>query len=96
MLEGLEVETSQEQQYQASDYLEQLKQQLLEYSKEIKGTFPSDYTQMQDNIGSLKEDLADLKSIMKDICNNTPHVSTIESFYNIRRTGKVYQLDMEN
>ena len=57
VLEGLEVETSQEQQYQASDYLEQLKQQLLDYSKEIKDTFPSDYTQMQDDIGSLKGDL---------------------------------------
>lgn len=57
VLEGLEVETSQEQQYQASDYLEQLKQQLLEYSKEIKDTFPSDYTQIQDDIGSLKEDI---------------------------------------
>lgn len=91
VLEGLEVETNQEQQYQASDYLEQLKQQLLDYSKEIKDTFPSDYTQMQDDIGSLKEDLDNLKSVMKDIRNNTPHVSTIESFYNIRRTGKVYQ-----
>ena len=40
VLEGLEVEISQEQQYQASDYLEQLKQQLLEYSEEIKDTFP--------------------------------------------------------
>lgn len=57
VLEGLEVETSQEQQYQASDYLEQLKQQLLDYSKEIKDTFPSDYTQIQDDIGSLKGDL---------------------------------------
>lgn len=57
VLEGLEVETNQEQQYQASDYLEQLKQQLLEYSQEIKDTFPSDYTQIQDDIGSLKEDL---------------------------------------
>lgn len=52
MLEGLEVETNQEQQYQASDYLEQLKQQLLDYSKEIKDTFPSDYTQIQDDISS--------------------------------------------
>lgn len=91
VLEGLEVETNQEQQYQASDYLEQLKQQLLDYSKEIKDTFPSDYTQIQDDIGSLKEDIDNLKSVMKDIRNNTPHVSTIESFYNIRRTGKVYQ-----
>ena len=60
VLEGLEVETSQEQQYQASDYLEQLKQQLLDYSKEIKDTFPSDYTQIQDDIGSLKGDLSQL------------------------------------
>lgn len=60
VLEGLEVETSQEQQYQASDYLEQLKQQLLDYSKEIKDTFPSDYTQMQNDIGSLKGDLSQL------------------------------------
>ena len=87
VLEGLEVETNQDQQYQASDYLEQLKQQLLDYSKEIKDTFPSDYTQMQDDIGSLKKDLDNLKSVMKDIRNNTPHVSTIESFYNIRRTA---------
>lgn len=42
-------------------------------------------------IGSLEKDLDNLKSVMKDIRNNTPHVSTIESFYNIRRTGKVYQ-----
>lgn len=62
VLEGLEVETNQEQQYQASDYLEQLKQQLLEYSKEIKDTFPSDYTQIQGDIGSLKEDLNNILS----------------------------------
>lgn len=62
VLEGLEVETNQEQQYQASDYLEQLKQQLLDYSKEIKDTFPSDYTQIQDDIGSLKGDLSQLSS----------------------------------
>lgn len=53
VLEGLEVETSQEQQYQASDYLEQLKQQLLEYSKEIKDTFPSDYTETVDKNNGL-------------------------------------------
>lgn len=57
VLEGLEVETSQEQQYQASDYLEQLKQQLLDYSKEIKDTFPSDYMQIQNDIDSLNGDL---------------------------------------
>ena len=65
VLEGLEVETNQEQQYQASDYLEQLKQQLLDYSKEIKDTFPSDYTQMQDDIGSLKSDLLNYDTYLK-------------------------------
>lgn len=66
VLEGLEVETSQEQQYQASDYLKQLKQQLLDYSKEIKDTFPSDYTQMQNDIGSLKADLDELDSRLSE------------------------------
>ena len=36
VLEGLEVETSQEQQYQASDYLEQLKMELLKVADEQK------------------------------------------------------------
>ena len=67
VLEGLEVETSQEQQYQASDYLEQLKQQLLEYSKEIKDTFPSDYTQMQGDIDLLKGDLDTISAKQKRI-----------------------------
>lgn len=68
VLEGLEVETNQEQQYQASDYLEQLKQQLLDYSKEIKDTFPSDYMQIQNDIDSLNGDLEDytyLKSYLE-------------------------------
>lgn len=69
VLEGLEIETSQEQQYQASDYLEQLKQQLLDYSKEIKDTFPSDYTQMQNDIGSLKEDLGKLSGEIVNVEN---------------------------
>lgn len=36
VLEGIEVETSQEQQYQASDYLEQLKMELLKVADEQK------------------------------------------------------------
>ena len=59
VLEGFEVETSQEQQYQASDYLEQLKQQLLDYSKEIKDTFPSDYTAMLEDVKNLKQGKVD-------------------------------------
>lgn len=74
VLEGLEVETNQEQQYQASDYLEQLKQQLLDYSKEIKDTFPSDYTQIQDDIGSLKGDLSQLYSEIVEISDRVKEV----------------------
>ena len=51
----------------------------------------TDVASLKEETGSLKEDIADLKSLMKDIRNNTPHVSTIENFYDIRRTGKVYQ-----
>lgn len=60
VLEGLEVETSQEQQYQASDYLEMLKQQLLQYSEQIKGTFPSDYTETVENVKNLQSDVKKL------------------------------------
>lgn len=72
VLEGLEVETSQEQQYQASDYLEQLKQQLLEYSKEIKDTFPSDYTETVENVKNLQSDVKklDANKITKFYTNN--------------------------
>lgn len=72
VLEGLEVETSQEQQYQASDYLEQLKQQLLEYSKEIKDTFPSDYTETVENVKNLQSDVEKLDNnkITKFYTNN--------------------------
>lgn len=72
VLEGLEVETSQEQQYQASDYLEQLKQQLLDYSKEIKDTFPSDYTETVENVKNLQSDVEKLNDnkITKFYTNN--------------------------
>ena len=72
VLEGLEVETSQEQQYQASDYLKQLKQQLLEYSKEIKDTFPSDYTETVENVKNLQSDVKklDANKITKFYTNN--------------------------
>lgn len=87
VLEGLEVETSQEQQYQASDYLEQLKQQLLDYSKEIKDTFPSDYTQIQDDIGSLKGDLVELSDKKEsEYCRCLMSASGL-NFANLEKTG---------
>lgn len=51
----------------------------------------TDIGSLKTQTNSLKEEITDLKSVMKDIHNNTPHVSTIETFYDIRRTGKVYQ-----
>lgn len=72
VLEGLEVEISQEQQHQASDYLEQLKQQLLDYSEEIKETFPSDYTVMSEDVKNLKGNVQKLddNKITKFYTNN--------------------------
>lgn len=72
VLEGLEVEISQEQQYQASDYLEQLKQQLLDYSKEIKETLPSDYIAMSEDVKNLKGNVQKLddNKITKFYTNN--------------------------
>ena len=72
VLEGLEVEISQEQQYKASDYLEQLKQQLLDYSEEIKETFPSDYTVMSEDVKNLKGNVQKLddNKITKFYTNN--------------------------
>lgn len=63
----------------------------LEKDKEAIAANQKQIATNKEDIGSLKEDLSDLKSVMKDIHNNTPHASTIKDFYNIRRTGKVYQ-----
>lgn len=30
-------------------------------------------------------------SLVKDLLNNTPHVATIENYYDLKRTGKIYQ-----
>ncbi len=97
VLEGLEIETNQEQQYQASDYLEQLKQQLLEYSKEIKDTFPSDYTQIQDDIGSLKEDLSQLSSENAELKSDLEDYTYLKSYLEVdadfvSENGKLFNL----
>lgn len=89
VLEGLEVETNQEQQYQASDYLEQLKQQLLEYSKEIKDTFPSDYTETVENVKDLQSDVEKLDNnkITKFYTNNNG-----DTVLNDSEDGKIQDL----
>lgn len=79
-MEGLEVETSQEQQYQASDYLEQLKQQLLEYSKEIKDTFPSDYTAMSEDVKNLKDNKVDKTEFRSTLQTVFAYIADIRAY----------------
>lgn len=72
--QGLEVTIDAGQEEQARDYLTQLQNELLKVANEQKAavetkgqevikTIPSDYTQMQKDIGSLKEDKIDKPSI---------------------------------
>lgn len=70
VLDGLEVNGTQEQEEVAKDYYNQLEAELLKVANEQKAeiekkaqevisTIPSDYTQMQKDVSSLKEDIVD-------------------------------------
>lgn len=97
VLEGLEVETSQEQQYQASDYLEQLKQQLLEYSKEIKNTFPSDYTAMSEDVKNLKENKVDKTEFRSTLQTVFAYIADIRAYIGLDNENLVgIQVDYKN
>lgn len=97
VLEGLEVETSQEQQYQASDYLEQLKQQLLEYSKEIKDTFPSDYTAMSEDVKNLKENKVDKTEFRSTLQTVFAYIADIRAYIGLDNENLVgIQVDYKN
>lgn len=97
VLEGLEVETSQEQQYQASDYLEQLKQQLLEYSKEIKDTFPSDYTAMSEDVKNLKENKVDKTVFRSTLQTVFAYIADIRAYIGLDNENLVgIQVDYKN
>lgn len=97
VLEGLEVETSQEQQYQASDYLEQLKQQLLDYSKEIKDTFPSDYTAMSEDVKNLKGNKVDKTEFRSTLQTVFAYIADIRAYLGITADDIVgIQVDYKN
>lgn len=97
VLEGLEVETSQEQQYQASDYLEQLKQQLLEYSKEIKDTFPSDYTAMSEDVKNLKDNKVDKTEFRSTLQTVFAYIADIRAYIGLDNENLVgIQVDYKN
>lgn len=97
VLEGLEVETSQEQQYQASDYLEQLKQQLLEYSKEIKDTFPSDYTAMPEDVKNSKENKVDKTEFRSTLQTVFAYIADVRAYIGLDNENLVgIQVDYKN
>lgn len=97
VLEGLEVETSQEQQYQASDYLEQLKQQLLDYSKEIKDTFPSDYTAMSEDVKNLKESKVDKTEFRSTLQTVFAYIADIRAYIGLTDEKLIgIQVDYKN
>lgn len=97
VLEGLEVETNQEQQYQASDYLEQLKQQLLDYSKEIKDTFPSDYTAMSEDVKNLKENKVDKTEFRSTLQTVFAYIADIRAYIGLTDEKLIgIQVDYKN
>lgn len=67
VLEGLEVNGTQEQEEVAKDYYNQLEAELLKVAneqinkvQEVVKTIPSDYTQMQKDVSNLKEDIGEI------------------------------------
>ena len=97
VLEGLEVETGQEQQYQASDYLEQLKQQLLDYSKEIKDTFPSDYTAMSEDVKKLRENKVDKTEFRSTLQTVFAYIADIRAYIGLTDEKLIgIQVDYKN
>ena len=64
-----------------------------EEGNKVKESIPSDYSTLTQQVDTNTEKLATTVSIqtLHDILHKTPHLSTIENFYNLQRTGKVYQ-----
>ncbi len=64
-----------------------------EEGNKVKESIPSDYSTLTQQVDTNTEKLDTTVSIqtLYDIIHKTPHLSTIENFYNIQRTGKVYQ-----
>lgn len=64
-----------------------------EEGNKVKESIPSDYSTLTQQVDTNTEKLATTVSIqtLHDILHKTPHLSTVENFYNLQRTGKVYQ-----
>ena len=64
-----------------------------EEGNKVKASIPSDYSTLTQQVNTNTEKLDTMVSIqtLHDILNKTPHLSTVENYYNLQRTGKVYQ-----
>ena len=64
-----------------------------EEGNKVKESIPSDYSTLTQQVDTNTEKLSTTVSIqtLHDILHKIPHLSTIENFYNLQRTGKVYQ-----
>lgn len=53
----------------------------------------NDLELINNSISDVKKDMGEKVdiSLMRDITNKTPHVATIEKYYSLKRTGKIYQ-----
>lgn len=63
VLEGMEVDSAVPVEKQ-TDIIERLKEEISAYAEEVKKSLPADYTEMTEQVSSLKEDLNSIKEQM--------------------------------
>lgn len=90
VLEGLEANGTQEQEEVAKDYYNQLEAELEKKAQEVIKTIPSDYTQMQKDVDSLKEDIGDFPT--ESLIPYTKIENKMVDRYNARYDNTNYDL----
>lgn len=63
VLEGMEVDSAVPVEKQ-TDIIERMKEEISAYAEEVKKSLPADYTEMTEQVSSLKEDLGDIDYIV--------------------------------
>ena len=108
VLEGLEVDGTQEQEQVAKDYYNQLEAELLRVANEQKteiekkaqeviGTIPSDYTQMLKDVSNLKEHKVDKTEFMSAMQTVFANIADIRAYLGITADDIVgIQVDYKN
>lgn len=61
VLEGMEVDSAVPVEKQ-TDIIERMKEEISAYAEEVKKSLPADYTAMTEQVGSLKEDVSNIKT----------------------------------